>query len=304
MNNTITPIQIDVLCVGATSFDLTFSVDEHPESDDKSIANSFFSCGGGPAANAAVCVSRLGRTSALIGYIGNDSFGDIHLNELKNERVNTDFIVRGSNPTPISTILVKPNGHRALVNFKDETNGIKESEIDLSAIKPKVILFDGHEPHISPKIIDWAKENNIPTILDAGSLHKGTEYLMDKVDYLVASEKFALQVTKETNPNKMLELIAKVNPQVVITFGEKGLIWKMDEATGSYDSFKINAIDTTGAGDAFHGAFAYALALEFSWNRILEFSSAVAALCCTKIGARTGMPYLNEVEDFLSNNRE
>jgi sulfofructose kinase len=110
-------IDVDVLCVGHASYDFVFAVDHHPKADEKTFAEKFISCGGGPAANAAVTVSRLGFKSAFAGYLGNEYFGQRHLEEFSQAAVNTDLIVRGDSPTPVSTILAKPDGQRTLVNY-------------------------------------------------------------------------------------------------------------------------------------------------------------------------------------------
>jgi sulfofructose kinase len=113
--------EVDVLCVGHASYDLVFSVSRHPGKDEKIFANGFLGCGGEPAANAAVIVSRLGFKSAFAGYLGRDVFGEMHNKELIADGVHSDLIVRGDLPTPVSMILVKPDGKRALINYKGET---------------------------------------------------------------------------------------------------------------------------------------------------------------------------------------
>jgi sulfofructose kinase len=124
---------VDVLCVGRASYDLVFSLDHHPEADEKTLASRFFSCGGGPAANAAVTVSRLGYTAAFAGYLGDDFYGQKRFQEFQEEGVLTDFVVRGPSPTPLSAILVKPDGRRTVVNFKGNTEPLGASAIDFSA---------------------------------------------------------------------------------------------------------------------------------------------------------------------------
>lgn len=287
----------DVLCVGHACYDLVFSVEKHPDSDEKIFAQDFLECGGGPAANAAIAVSRLGLSAAFSGYLGMDLYGDKHVQEFEQHQVNTDLLVRGSSPTPLSTVLVKPDGKRALVNYKGSTTTLAVDTIDYSSVKTKVVLFDGHEPDISMTLLQFCQQRQIPTVLDAGSLHKGTELLMSKVDYLVASEKFALQYAGEVNA--ALNQLAKIAPVVVITLGEKGLIWQKGEETGSLNALKVDAIDTTGAGDAFHGAFAAALAQDMSWQDILAYASVAGSLCCTKIGARQGLAWQTDVEQSL-----
>ena len=281
-------MNIDVLCVGHASYDFIFSVDHHPTADEKIVAQNFLGCGGGPAANAAVTAAKLNFKTAFAGYLGQDIYGENHYQEFLNYSVNTDLIIHGSSPTPLSTIIVKPNGNRALINYKGNTRALSAGDIDFSSVTAKVVLFDGHEPHISLPLLKQLKQQGIPTILDAGSVHEGTLALMNEVDYLVCSEKFAVQFAGDEVT--ALSRLAQVSKVVVITLGERGLIWQRGQDTGNLPAFKINAIDTTGAGDAFHGAFAAAVASDLNWFQILRFASAAGALCCTKIGARTGLP--------------
>ena len=288
---------IDVLCVGHACYDLIFSVDHHPCADEKIFAQDCCGCGGGPAANAAVAVSRLGFKSAFAGYLGNDLYGNKHWRELIENQVDTSLLVRGNNPTPLSTILVKPDGKRALINFKGETKPLPASSIDFTKLSSKTVLFDGHEPEISPPLAEYCRKQFIATVLDAGSVQKGTLALMDKVDYLVCSEKFALQFAGDEQ--SALTTLSLNAPAVVITLGEKGLIWQTGQDKGSLAAFPVNAIDTTGAGDAFHGAFAAALAANMSWENTLRYASAAGALCCTKTGARQGLATEQEIKTLL-----
>ncbi|MGX2041953.1 carbohydrate kinase family protein [Methylocaldum sp. MU1018] len=290
---------IQVLCVGHASYDLVFSVPHHPEADEKIFADALISCGGGPAANAAVTAARLGYTSAFAGYLGNDLYGHMHFEELRQEQVSTDLIVRGSSPTPLSAILIKPDGKRALVNYKGDTKPLPANSIDFSSIAPEVILFDGHESAVSEPLCAWARSGNVPTVLDAGSLHKGTEALMFAVDHLVCSEKFARQWLNDDDPERALNGLAERSPSVVITLGERGLIWKKGIESGKLPAFPVKAVDTTGAGDVFHGAFAAALASRRNWPDILTYASAAGALCCTLAGARPGIPDREKLHLFL-----
>ncbi|MEQ1558475.1 MAG: PfkB family carbohydrate kinase [Methyloglobulus sp.] len=282
------PKEVDVLCVGHASYDLVFSVPHHPDSDEKMLADAFIGCGGGPAANAAVLVSKLGLSSAFAGYLGSDLYGDKHLQELVDYNVIVNCVVRGSVPTPLSTVLVKPDGKRALINYKGDTKQLPEAAVNFVPIKPKVILLDGHEPMISVPLAKAAKAQGIPTILDAGSVHDGTLALMELVDYLVCSEKFAQQYAGDVK--KALSVMAGLSANVVITLGEKGLIWQRGNQQGSLPAYVVSVVDTTGAGDAFHGAFAAALALDMDWLDSLRYASAAGALCCGKAGARLGLP--------------
>jgi sulfofructose kinase len=302
-HTTTGPVPVDVLCVGVASYDLIYSIPYHPGPDAKMYAASLDRCGGGPAANAAVTVSRLGFSAAFAGYLGDDAFGDEHYRELQQEGVNTALVSRGSKPTSLSAILVKPDGARTIVNYAGGAGTVPAGAIDFSPFQPKVILFDGHEPFISPPLARAAKAAGIKTVLDAGAVRPGTVELLDVVDYAVCADRFAQELSGLDDPVEAAATLAGHAPHVVITLGDQGLVWQTDTGDhGRLPAYPIEAIDTTGAGDSFHGAFAAAVAAGWLWPAILEYASATAALCCTRIGARHGIPTDQEVKAFLDNN--
>ncbi|MBN2031399.1 carbohydrate kinase [bacterium] len=292
--------RVDVLCVGIGCWDLVFGVDHHFGPDEKGFASSCVRCGGGVASNAAVAVARLGYRAAYAGYLGCDQYGEEHLQELIHEGVYTDWVSRGEWPTSLAVLLVKPDGSRTVVNYRSNYRYLQEGSIDFRTCEPKVILFDGHEPDVSSPLAHYAREHGIPTILDAGSLHAGTETLMNKVDYLIVSEKFAHHFISETDEKKAIEKLYQDHAAVVITLGERGLIWKRNGTKGHLPAFQVHCVDSTGAGDAFHGAFAAGLVGGMGWENLLRYASAVGALCCTRLGGRPGIPTHEAVEQFLS----
>ena len=292
--------EVDVLCIGFAAYDLIFLVDHHPGEDEKMFAQALWQCGGGPAANAAVAVARLGGTSAFIGYLGQDLYGNVHLQELEQEGVDTRGVYRGNAPTPLSTILVKPDGRRTVVNYRDvKRERATAVSPDAERLVPRVLLFDGHEPELSRLWLDAVQSRNVATVLDAGSVHPGTLALMERVDYLVCSEKFAREFTQENDTEAWLPGLSKVNKNVVITLGARGLVWNRSGSQGVLAAFPVHAVDTTGAGDAFHGAFALAMARGTPWMEALRFASAAAALTCTAMGARPALPKGEAVRQWL-----
>jgi sulfofructose kinase len=292
-------MDIDVLCVGAASYDLVFHVDHHPQPDEKVVAESFIQCGGGPAANASVTVSRMGLKSAFAGYLGWDLFGRLHMEELQSAGVNTELVVRGEYPTPVSSVWVKLSGERSLVNYRSTDSVLHSDILDFTNIHPKVILFDGHEPELSASLLNEAHTKGIKTVLDAGSWNNGTAQLFDKVGYLVCAEQFAYEAAGTFSPVEAIGKLISHNPCVVITLGREGLIWRNAGGEGRIPAFQVAVKDSTGAGDVFHGAFAGCIALGKGWEYTLRYSSAAAALSCTRFGARTGIPEGAEVERFL-----
>ena len=295
---------LDVLCVGHACYDLVFSVDRHPDADEKTFAEKLIKCGGGPAANAAVTVSRLGLKAAFAGYLGSDFFGRRHLEEFDQAGVNTDLIVRGDSPTPVSAILVKPDGRRTVVNYKGGTAHLTAESIDFSECHPRVVLFDGHEPEVSLTLMKAVKGRGISTVLDAGSVHRGSLKLLEQVDYAVVSKKFARECTGKADPRQAASRLGQMGSAVVITLGEAGLVWKNEDDSGSLPAFSVEVVDTTGAGDAFHGAFAAGLAYGKTWEGLLTYASAVGALCCTKYGARPAIPTAKDIAGFIKKHQK
>ncbi len=293
------PEAFDVVCVGQATQDIVFAIDHHPGIDEKMTASGHLQCGGGPAANAAVTVARLGLRAAYIGYLGQDDFGEALLEELLGAGVDTRHVQRGEAPTAVSTILVHPNASRTVVNFRDPTAHLLPALLHFDVGCTRVLLFDGHEPIISPALAGAAQDQGVQTILDAGSLHAGTKALAAAVDTLVASEKFARQWSGLTLRSEWLRVLAAAAPEVVITRGDRGLIWSRNGEEGEMPAFQVQAIDSTGAGDVFHGAFAAGVSQGWPWLKNLEFSSAAAALACEKLGGRPAIPTFDQVTHFL-----
>lgn len=291
---------LDVFCVGHTSFDVTMSVTHHPASNEKMRAEAMQLAGGGPAANAAVCVARLGGQAAFLGYLGNDVFGDLHMAELLAEGVDASLVVRGAYDSAVSQVLAKPDGSRSVVSCRGQAPWLEADSVEWRQLEPKVVLFDGHEPRVSTEIIQWAKEKGIPTILDAGSVHPGTRELATQVDCLAASERFARDWCGTEDMERALAELAGMAPMAMITYGEKGLLWSRDGQRGHLPAFPVEVVDSTGAGDAFHGALAYGMAQQMEWEPLLRFASAVGALTCTRLGARASLPHHDAVVQLLA----
>jgi sulfofructose kinase len=302
--DTIVP-PISVLCVGHACYDLVFAVDHHPAPDEKARAQGFTSCGGGTAANAALTAARLlaGRPEASVafaGYLGRDIYGDQHLGELHAAGVDTSLVVRGAAGTPISAIFVKPDGARSIVNYKGDTNGLTAADINFAARRPSVVLFDGHQPSLALAVAEWAQTQRIPTVLDADTVNAGNVELVARCTLVAASERFAHDLWGASTPAAGLAALAQVAPAAIVTLGERGLIWQRGTETGELPAFPVEVVDTTGAGDAFHGALAAGLAVGMGWQPLLRYASAAGALCCTKQGARLGIPHAAEVAALLA----
>ncbi len=290
-----------MLCVGYACVDVNFSISHHPAADEKMRASKRSLCGGGPAANAAVQICRLGGSASFLGYLGDDLYGDLHASELQQAGVVTDDLLRGATPTPVAVVLIKPNGDRCIVDHRGDHESLPADAYHFRPNRaPKVLLVDGHEPALSIKLVETCGRLGIPTVLDAGSLHSGTAALFDQVDFCIASEKFARQQTGREDPIEALSELSGSAPVVAVTCGERGLYWQSGGAQAHLPAYPISAVDTTGAGDAFHGAFALGLTEGLDLEENFRRSAAVGALTCLRAGARAALPTKRALEAWLS----
>jgi len=208
-------------------------------------------------------------------------------------------VLTGSEPTPVSAILVKPDGMRTVVNHRGPIPRLDPGGLEIDRHRPRVILLDGHQPEISFALADKARALGIATILDAGSVHEGSLGLLGRIDVLAASRRFAEELAGVCDPVRALEHLAEHAPCVVITLGAEGLVWKRGSDSGRLGAYPALCVDSTGAGDAFHGALAAGWAMGLPWTALLRFASAAGALCCRVLGARNGMPAREAVEALM-----
>jgi sulfofructose kinase len=287
---------VDVLCVGYACVDINFNAPHHPTADEKLRATAMHTCGGGPAANAAVTIARLGGSVRFCGYLGNDAFGDAHLREFASDGVLADVLQRGEAPTPVAAVTIKPNGDRSIIDYRAPSALAANDTIRLAHTPAKVLLVDGHQPLLSLALVEEARALGIPSVLDAGSINDGTLLLYNKVDYLITSEKFAKQFSGEEDPRTALAALDGTAPFIACTWGAEGVYWQDENGQHHMPAFDIEPVDTTGAGDAFHGAFALGVAEGLQPKQNMQRASATGALTCLKAGARTALPSRKAVD--------
>ncbi len=297
---------VDVLCIGHSAYDVTLPLQGFPEENLKYAINYIVESGGGPSGNGAYLLSKWGLSSSYIGILGEDHYGKRILEEFNDVGVDTSMIkIEKNYSTPYSTIIVNlNNGSRTIVNYRVPKDDFDIDITRLKKINPKVILLDGHELKTSLKALELFPRAK--TILDAGSVRENTLVLAEKVDYLIASERFALKycemdsIKREEDYNICINKMKNLNQgNIIITLGERGLIYEEQGEIEKIDAFEVNAVDTTGAGDIFHGAFAYGLIKEYSLIHNLKFASMAAALSVEKLGGRQSIPDVKEVLEKL-----
>jgi sugar/nucleoside kinase (ribokinase family) len=290
-----------VLCIGHASYDISIPVKEYPKENTKYRLESKFECGGGPAANAAYLLGKWKVNTYFQGVVGNDVYGKRLVDEFKNIGVNTEYMEKtNEEDTSLSFILInEKNGSRTLFNIGKKQVQPKKFNYNFT---PDIILVDGNNYEAAIKAFELFPD--AIKVIDAGRITKELLNLCSMVDYLICSKGFAETVTKSRinydNPvtlKNVFKLLEKTygNAKIVITLEEKGCLYKLDDKMKLMKGLKFKAIDTTGAGDIFHGAFVYGLAKRFTYEKCLKIANIAGGLSVTKMGSRTSIPELKEV---------
>lgn len=296
----------DVLGLGATAVDELLYVEEHPPADGKArVLRRVRQCGG-LTATALVASARLGGRCAFAGVLGQDANSRFVLRTLQRERVNTRLCVREPKARPIqSTIIVEEKSQRRTV-FYDlaGVRGAHEMAPSEAVIRStRVLLVDNFGVKGMERAARIARAAGIPVVGDfEGESADGLEDLLFYVDHLILSESFSFILTGLSNAAAAaMALWNEARAVVIVTRGALGCCFlaggmKLPE---SAPAFKVHAMDTTGCGDVFHGAYALALARKRPLAERIRFASAAAALKATCCGGQAGCPTMPAVKKFL-----
>lgn len=294
-----------IVCVGQSAFDITVPIQEPVIDNRKYRIQTEVRCAGGPAMNAACLCALWGVPVQLVSRIGRDSYGRRLREILKNYGVQTDYLIPDEEiRTPYSYIFVNTeNGNRTIFNRPAVFSDIAYQE---EGLNPDVILSDGHEDQISIELIQ--KYPEAVSVIDAGSCRETTMHVAEHADYLVCSEDFARQYTAEAvnlenweSCKRIFQKIKAINRKTaVITLGDKGLLYEENGELQRLPAYQVKAADTTGAGDIFHGAFAYGLYQGLPLLENLRQSSAASAISVQTLGGQSSIPELKTVQKMVS----
>ena len=280
-----------VVGLGACVLDTLISCDTYPTEDKKQKAESIFLSGGGPVGNALVVMSKLGVETEVVGGFGSDSAGKYLLEDFVKYGVGVKnaTVLDGASSFTSYIVLAKDKASRTCV-FDRGTVTDNPQNIQLCAIDSADVLhLDGNYLECAISAAKYAKEKDVRVSLDAGGLYAGIERLLPYVDILIPSAEFALGLTgKMEIEAAMYALNEKYAPEIlVVTDGSNGGYYWQNGQANHYDSVKVKAVDTNGAGDTFHGAFIAAYCYGKSLQECCEYASKVAAYKCMHTGART-----------------
>ncbi len=294
-----------VLCVGHSAYDITYLLDTYPIENRKYKALDVKMMGGGPTGNASYLLGKYGGEVSYITTLGTDVYGREIASDLESVGVDlTNSIIKDEYVTPCSMIITNiTDGSRTIVNSRKKNEIPKDYKI-VCEKEPGIILFDGHEIELARLTLE--KFPNAVTVLDAGSYKESCVELGAKVDYLVCSEDFVREYSKvekidENNYKEVFSIVEGLNKKnIIVTLGEKGCLFKEKGELYLYSAYKTKAVDTTGAGDIYHGAFVYGLSNELSIIECIKFSTVCASLSVEKIGGRESIPELEEIYDRMN----
>jgi sulfofructose kinase len=296
----------DVVGVGLNATDTLILLPRFPAYGGKAPFEREVLSPGGQVASAMVTCARLGLRAKYIGTLGDDERGVIQLESLRASGVNLDDIeIRTNCPNQSAYILVdQTTGERTVLWHRDECLRIDPASLTADKIAvARLLHIDGHDTSAVSRAAEIARRHQIPVTVDVDTIYPGFDNVLPNVDYLVASSEFPSRWTREPDPLRALTMIQEEYGMRVaaMTLGADGSLARVDGRFLYSPGFVVDCIDTTGAGDVFHGAFCYAVIESMPVREALEFSNAMAALNCSALGARGHIASVAEARAFISN---
>lgn len=293
-----------ILGIGGVTLDRVGVVPRMPGWDEVEYISQLDTRQGGMVATAMMTAASLGADAEYVGGIGDDAEGEFILTALRRGRVRADHIrTFHGGRTPVSFVLVhEGTGERTIIHHRgvQEESSLQNVDIDLSVVA--YLHLDGYWFDTALEAARKARAAGIIVTIDPSSSisrEKG-EALFPLADYIIPSMKYAGRLTGESDPGKAARALLRYGARgVIITLGKDGCVGVSPGSEEYIPAFDVDVVDTTGAGDAFHGGFIYALSTGKDLREAVRFSSAVAALKCARPGGREGLPTLEEVQCFL-----
>ncbi|HLO46968.1 MAG TPA: sugar kinase [Kamptonema sp.] len=274
------------LFLGLVTLDLAYLVTEYPAQNQKVVASDYTATAGGPATNAAVTFSYLGDRSMLLGVFGSHPVTALIKADLEECGVSiTDLEPTRLESPPVSSIIItQSTGDRAVISINATKSQVSQGIAPDILQKVDILLIDGHQMAISHEIAQLAKSEGIPIVADAGSWKSGFEKILPLVDYAICSDNF-YPPNCHNSEEVFIYLSAIGIPHIAITYGEKPIQYLSGGISGIIKVPQINAIDTLGAGDIFHGAFCHYI-LQANFTDALAAAAKIASHSCQSFGTR------------------
>ena len=298
----------NICVIGSLNMDLVVNVDTMPKPGQTIIGSNFKEVPGGKGANQAVAMARLNGNVTMIGKVGEDGFGQTLINSLKNDKVDTTYIQTAKGATGVALITVDKNAQNSIVVSPGANFEVKEDDIDnnIEAIKNSdIVVLQLETPLNTIKYaLNKAKELNKYTILNPAPAVKLDDEIIKNIDLLTPNETeleiiSGVSIETEEDIQKASQImIEKGVKELIVTLGSKGSLYINKEKSMFKKAYKVEAVDTTAAGDSYTGALALALSQDKGMEEAMDFASKVGALSVLKEGAQSSLPTLEDVENF------
>lgn len=289
----------DLVGFGQNAVDYLCVVPHYPHFDTKTEILRFEKLAGGMAATAVSFISRMGLKGKYIGKVGSDEFGQFSLQSLRSENIDTSsvLVIPGARNQYAFIIIDKTSGERTILWSRDPRLSFTREELKKDDIcVGRVLHMDGHDSDAAIQAATWAHEEGMAVVIDLDRVVPRSEELISKVDFLITSANFPPDFTGIDDPLESLLALRKYcDGFIAVTLGAQGAMAVVGDECLRFPAFKVHAVDTTGAGDIFHGSFIYGLLQNWPLDRIMSFANAAAGLNCTHLGARAGIPPLSEI---------
>ena len=294
----------DVCAIGCVCWDYVGIVECYPELDEKALLTELVQMGGGLSGTAMAAVAALGGNVKIFGRLGDDDFGGKILEAFAREGVDASGlqVLPGVTSQFAFCVAHESTGRRTIFWKPGSYERMIEGELDLAAVTDcRALLVDHHHIRAATEAARYARDKGLPVVGDIERVQPGAEEFLAVVTHPVVPRRFVRDFTGEGDLAAGVRHIQALGPQiVVVTQGEEGVTAFVRDDQLHQPAFHVEpVVDTTGAGDVFHGAFAYGLALGYDLRENLKFAGAAAALSCSALGGRGALPTLDEVRRLI-----
>jgi len=287
-------------------WDLLATVEHYPALDEKTAMLEMVQQGGGQAATAMAAVAKLGGRAATIGRVGDDLSGQSIVAAFREAGVDMTGLQVAPGETSQFAICVahQATGKRSIFWKAGSAGPPQPEDIDPELVRrAKAVVIDSNAIEAGIRVATIARELGRPVVLDLEKPHPQSEELIRLATHPIFPADYGSRLTGAPTPLEVCRWIrASGCPNAIVTMGDRGCVALEGDAVHRVPAYRVPVVDTTGAGDVFHGAFAYGLALGKGFDDNLRFASAAAALCCRALGGRGGLGTRGEVEAVIAGN--
>ncbi|HEY2860473.1 MAG TPA: PfkB family carbohydrate kinase [Terracidiphilus sp.] len=294
---------VDLVGVGLNATDTLIPLAEFPARGSKVEYKQASFLPGGQTASAVVACQSWGLKTRYVGKLGDDDAARLHRSEFARTGVDARLVEVENAASPQSLILVDAGGERTVLCRRDERLLLRPEELHPEwIVNARALHVDGYETAAAAQAAHWAHQASVPVIADLDETYAGIEDLMRDVDYLIVSRDFPARLTGERDLAQALRMIRSkyACKLTAATLGQDGVLAWDGERLVHRAAYRVNVVDTTGAGDIFHAGFIYGLLQGWELERQLDFACAAAALNCTCSGARGGIRGVEDVEGLMA----